>query len=122
MMTAHGARRPAPVRPALPEPDRQRAEVLRPHAAVHVAAKRTGEEWVFSAATTASASRPSTGEWIFQIFQRLHGRDKYPGTGMGLAICKRVAEQHGGRIWVESQPGQGSTFRFTLPVIGGKPS
>lgn len=84
---------------------------------VHVSAEREGEMWHFFVQDNGIGIPEKDYERVFEVFQRLHTQEEYPGTGIGLAICKRVVKRHGGRIWVESEVGRGSTFHFTLPGV-----
>jgi PAS domain S-box-containing protein len=83
---------------------------------IHLTARREGNDWLFAVSDNGIGIPAENKDKVFEIFRRLHHQDEYPGTGLGLAICKGIVQRHRGRIWVESEPGEGSTFCFTLPL------
>jgi len=89
----------------------------KPH--VHISAQEENQKWIFSVKDNGIGIDAQYKEQVFMIFKRLHSKTLYPGTGIGLAVCKKIVQQHGGEIWIESEPQKGSTFYFSLPVIVG---
>jgi signal transduction histidine kinase len=83
---------------------------------IEINAEQKHQEWIFAVSDNGIGIAPESAETVFVIFQRLHTRAEYPGNGIGLSICKKIVEQHGGKIWLEPKPGPGTTFKFTLPL------
>ena len=117
-VAARRARRSLQPLPRLPEPHRQRREVhaRRGPRGRHRAPSATASTGAFEIRDNGIGMDPESTQRIFEPFRRLHGEEDYPGTGIGLAVCERIVEQHGGRIWVSSDAGEGSVFSFTMPA------
>ncbi|WP_254762649.1 sensor histidine kinase [Natrinema marinum] len=89
---------------------------------IRVAASRAESDWLVSVSDEGIGIDPDDRERIFDVFERLHSHEEHAGTGIGLALCRRIVERHGGEIWVDTEPGEGATFRFTLPTVDGDDS
>ena len=83
---------------------------------IHISARKDGNEWIFSVNDNGIGIEPEYKKQIFEVFKRLHTRTEYPGSGIGLSVSHKIIKRHDGNIWVESEPGEGSTFYFTIPI------